>query len=106
MRHFVLGFAIDFYNGYYSLSRKKPLVLFQLESEMCTTNESNILFPFLRVMGLFWSDWREGAVLFVTYLWGKPQLRRRRRMRRGQNSPMDKSLKRPGREARNERKVP
>jgi len=35
-------------------------------------------------------------VLFVTYLWGKPQLRRRRRMR----SPalgrgMDKSLKRP-----------
>jgi hypothetical protein len=59
-----------------------------------------------RVMGLFWSDWREAAVLFVTYLWGKPQLRRRRRMRRGQNSPMDKSLKRPGREARNERKVP
>jgi len=44
LRHFVLGFAIDFYNGYYSLSRKKPLVLFQLESEMCTTNESNILF--------------------------------------------------------------
>jgi len=27
-----------------------------------------------RVMGLFWSDWREAAVLFVTYLWGKPQL--------------------------------
>jgi hypothetical protein len=49
------------------------------------------------VMGLFWSDWREAAVLFVTYLWGKPQLRRRRRMR----SPalgrgIDKSLKRPG----------
>ena len=43
---------------------------------------------------------REAAVLFVNYLWGKPQLRRRRRMRRGQNSPADKSLKRPGREAR------
>jgi len=26
-----------------------------------------------RVMGLFWSDWREAAVLFVTYRWGKPQ---------------------------------
>jgi hypothetical protein len=26
------------------------------------------------VMGLFWSDWREAVVLFVTYLWGKPQL--------------------------------
>jgi len=27
-----------------------------------------------RVMGLFLSDWREAAVLFVTYPWGKPQL--------------------------------
>jgi hypothetical protein len=28
-----------------------------------------------RVMGLFWSDWWEAAVLFATYLWGKPQPR-------------------------------
>jgi hypothetical protein len=27
-----------------------------------------------RGRSLFWSDWREGAVLFVTYQWGNPQL--------------------------------
>jgi len=36
----------------------------------------------------------------------KPELRRRRRMRRGQKSPMDTSLKRPGREPWNGREAP
>jgi hypothetical protein len=37
-------------------------------------------------MEVFWNDWREAAALSLS-----------KGMRRGQNSPMDKSLKRPGR---------
>jgi len=39
-----------------------------------------------------------GRCLFVTYLWGKPQAHHWWAMWRGQDSPVGKSLKRPGRE--------
>ncbi len=41
----------------------------------------------------------EGRCLFAIYQWGNPQVSRsieREAMRRGQNSPIDKLLKRPG----------
>jgi hypothetical protein len=61
----------------------------------------------LRSMGVFGSDWREAAVLFVTYPWGEAAaLSLSKGMRRGQNSPVDKLLERLGRETWNEGKAP
>jgi hypothetical protein len=48
-----------------------PLLL-----EFCTHRVISVGQPLRGTQGrsLFWSDWREGAVLFVTYQWGNPQL--------------------------------
>jgi hypothetical protein len=35
--------------------------------------ERRNFFAIVGDMGPFWSDWWEAAVLFVTYLWGKPR---------------------------------
>ena len=52
----------------------------------------------------FLSDWWEAFVLFTTYLWGKPQPPIFWGNAEGEDSPVDTSLKRPGREPWNGRK--
>ena len=52
----------------------------------------------------FRSDWREGAVFSWLICGGNRSSTAGGECRRGQNSPADKSLKRPAREPRNRRK--
>ena len=51
--------------------------------------------------GLFCSDWRKGAVFSQLISGGNRRPRFIGAMRRGQNSPINKLLKRPTREPRN-----